>query len=62
MDKFQLERYCTQHPYCDCNCIKCAGFGSYHRHELGLDERDEDYEDYCLKQEILETTCDDIGF
>lgn len=63
MDEYQLEIYCQRHPLCDCNCIKCPGFGANQRHELGLDEcDDDDYETYCLQQEIMETACDDIGF
>ena len=45
MTEYQLEEYCKRHSHCDCVCMNCKGFAAYQRHELGLDEYDEDIED-----------------
>ena len=45
MNETELDKYCEQHPHCDMLCAMCQGFIQYQRHELGLDERDDDCED-----------------
>lgn len=42
MDEYELDIYCNRHPHCDCHCVKCPAFAAYQRHELGLDEDDEE--------------------
>lgn len=42
MDEFELERFCERNPQCDCRCMRCAAFALYQRHELGLDEYNDD--------------------
>lgn len=60
MNGLELESYCIRHPHCDYNCVRCPGFVRYQRN---MDNREEDdFETFSLKQEIMETSCDDIGF
>ena len=42
MNELELENYCNHHKYCDCNCMKCPAFAAYQRHQLGLDENDDE--------------------
>ena len=45
MTEYELELFCERNPHCGCNCIKCPAFASYQRHELGMDECDDEDED-----------------
>lgn len=43
MNDYELHKFCERNPNCGCNCFKCPAFNAYMRHELGLDEEEEEY-------------------
>lgn len=42
MNEYELEMYCDRHKTCDCHCVKCPAFAAYQRHELGINDYDEE--------------------
>lgn len=46
MTEYELERFCERNPDCGCRCLKCPAMAEYQRSQLGLDEDDENDEDW----------------
>ena len=61
MTDYEFNQICES-VECDYNCRKCSYFAAYQRANNGIGNYN-DYERYCLEQEIAETTADcNIGF